>query len=225
MEQLIQASGVSKEIITLLIMLPVAGTMIGVFKHIIGLKSMGIFIALIITFVFYQLWLNSTSSSSNAIVDALKYGLLLLIVVTSVTTLTYGIIKSWSMHYYPKFAIILTNVTLSLFVLVLFAGSTGIAPLIILDTVSLLLVAMLGEKIMSVLARKSFNTLFWTVVESSVVSVTVFLLITFPDFQKLMFEYPWLLILLFPINYLIGTFTGLRLKEYYRFRNILDSEE
>jgi hypothetical protein len=40
-------------------------------------------------------------------------------------------------------------------------------------------------------------------------------------FQNLLINSPYIILLLFPINYLIGRFTGLRLTEYLRFWDIL----
>ena len=53
MQELLLNNGIEKSTIVLLLMLPIVATMVGISRHIIGMRSLGIYLTLIITFIFF----------------------------------------------------------------------------------------------------------------------------------------------------------------------------
>ncbi|KXK26677.1 MAG: hypothetical protein TR69_WS6001000688 [candidate division WS6 bacterium OLB20] len=224
MQELFAVSETSLDIILLLLTLPVVATIIAFAKHFLGLRSLSIFIVLILTFVLFEFG-SSSDLTTHDIASGFRYGLLLLMITFLLTTASYGIIKSWALHYYPKLALVLTSVSLGYAFILIISDSLGVLSLIRFNVFSLLLAALLAERIMNLLARKPFKTAVFVTVESTVIASLCYLVIGTPAFGGFILAYPWVLLLLFPINYVIGRYTGLRLKEYYRFRDILNEEE
>jgi hypothetical protein len=224
MEQVLLNSGIEPSSMVLLLMLPVAATLIGVARHLIGFRSLGIYLSLVLTFVFYKLGQYDESVYSDPI-RGLKYGLFLTLIIFASASISYQIVKKWALHYYPKLSIIITNVTLSLLVIILLLGVLNIKGLIMLDTFTLILIAGIAEKYVSILTRKKLNTTLIITLESLMQAIFCYLIISYQPLIGLLINYPYLILLLFPINYLVGKFSGLRLSEYFRFKKILEEVE
>lgn len=224
MQDLLILSEIDLYVIVLLLMLPVVATIIAISRHIIGLKSVGVFITILLTLAMYQMGLVGDSYISNPF-EGLKYALSLLVIVLLVTTVAYGLVKSWALHYYPKVALVLTIIALAFIGLLMLGGIFDFSGFVSLNVFALLLMSSLAEKIMNLLSRKSFKVTSLIIIESTVVAAISYLIISWPDFQEIMLSYPFLIVLLIPANYLIGRFNGLRFREYLRFRDILDRDE
>ncbi len=217
------SGNVQLDIITLLLMIPVVATWIAFARHVIGFKAFGEFITLIMTFVFFELGLSPTLQSQPLV--GLRYGLVLFVIIFVSTTVAYGLIKGWSLHYQPKIAIVVTLITLVLASIIIISIRFNLSDLIRLDLISLIAIVALSESIVTILSRKTFKKAFYTMLESLVVAIIAYLIISWEKLTGLLFDYPLLILLLLPVNYLIGRFTGLRAREFLRFRNILEDEE
>lgn len=224
MLEIFEASSVDLSTITVLLMLPVVATIVSIARHLIGLKSLGVFITIILTFAFYELGLIGGSYISYPL-DGFKYGYVLLFITFVSATVTYGLIKNWALHYYPKLAVIITSVIGVITIILMTAAYFNITGIFKVEIFAVLLIALLSEKFMGLLARKSLQTTLFVTVETTVIASFAYIIISYPEFQTLILQSPYLLLLLFPINYLLGRFTGLRLREYTRFSDILDREE
>jgi len=224
MQELLSVSQTSLDIIVLLLTLPVVATIIAFAKHVLGLRSLSVFIVLILTFVMFEFG-SDPGLTTNDTVTGFRYGLLILILTFILTTASYGTIKSWALHYYPKLALVLSAVAYGFAAVLILADGLGVLSLIKFNVFSLLLGALMAERIMNLLARKPFKTAVFITLESTVTASICYLIIGNPSFDSFVLTYPWALLLLFPINYIIGRYSGLRIKEYYRFRDILNDEE
>jgi hypothetical protein len=224
MIELIEKSGIDSELLVLLLLLPIAVTIIGIFRHIIGFRSLGIYLSLLMTFLLYELGTNGTNVYSD-FGQGLKYGLGLFLLVFSSTLFAYTITKKWALHYYPKLGIIITIVTSLLLLVFLILGSLNMKGIFNINLFTLILIVGLSEKYISILVRKKIKPTLMIALESVLQAVICFAIISYAPFISFILLYPYLIILLFPINYIIGRFAGLRLTEFQRFRKILNEIE
>jgi hypothetical protein len=224
MEQILLNSGIEISSIVLLLLLPLAATIIGIDRQIIGFRSLGIYLSLVLTFVFYKLGVNGDSIYSDP-VKGLKYGIFLIVIVFASAAVSYHLTKRWALHYYPKLSMIITNVTISILIVIFLLGLVNIKGLLKIDTFTLILIVGVAEKYVSILTRKKMRTALIITIESIVQAVFCYLIISLEPLINLLISYPYLILLLFPINYLVGKFTGLRATEYFRFRKILEEVE
>ena len=217
----IAGSSIQLDLITILLTVPIVATWIAFARHIIGLKSFGVFTSMMLTFIFFELGLNGQQQSEP--LNGLKYGLILVVLIFLTTTLAYGIIKGWSLHYQPKIAIIVTLVTLVLSSIIIISIRFNLMDLIRLDLISLVAILVLAEKFIGILSRKNFRVALFVFAETTIVAVIGYLIISWNELTQLLLDYPLIILLLLPVNYLLGKYTGLRVREFYRFRNILDN--
>ena len=204
--QLIASQGVSVDTIYLILALPFIATLIAAFRQLIGIKSFGIYTPLVLTFAFWAI--------------GIKYGLAIFIVIFITGTAVRYILKNFRLLYMPRMAIVLTVISLAILALLAVGGyfqktglaSTSILPILILIT--------LIEKFISTQVEKGFRTAAILSFETLVISVAGYYFITGDTFRDLVLNHPEYILLLFAVNIFLGKWTGLRLREYFRFREV-----
>jgi len=219
---LIETKGVSESSITLLLMLPLVATIIAFWRQIIGLRTFGIYAPILITFVFYQL---SITIEGSSLIQGLKYGLALAIVVFATASIAHEITKKIRLHYLPKMSIVLSIVTLGVFSLFVLASYLNKGGFISIDTLSILLMIAVSEQMISMYIKKGRKSAFILTIGTLFISTISYLLISWKNLQDFMLQYPYVSLLTIILNLIIGKWTGFRLKEYFRFKNILIQNE
>ena len=205
--QLIASQGVSIETIYLILVLPFVATLIAAFRQLIGVKSFGIYTPLVLTFAFWAI--------------GIKYGIAIFIVIFLTGTAVRYVLKNFRLLYMPRMAIVLTVISLAILALLAIGGyldksglaSTSILPILILIT--------LIEKFISAQVEKGFRTAAFLSVETLIISIAGYYFIIWDQFRNLVLEHPEYILLLFVINIFLGKWTGIRLSEYLRFREVL----
>lgn len=202
--------------VTLILMLPIVVTAIAFFRQVIGIKAFGIYTPALVTFAFYAIGLEAGSFGKG-----IKYGISIFILVILVGTLTRIILKRFRLLYLPRVAIVITVVSLStLFVLI--AGGmfqrTGLASVSIFP---ILIMIALVEKFVATQIEKGARTAIILSAETLIISIICFLLISSNQLRAFVQTYPWVIILTILINIVLGKWTGLRLSEYIRFKEVL----
>ncbi len=220
MNEILIQSGIEKSVIVILLMLPVVTTLIGIARHILGLRSLGIYLSLVITFIFFIIGSNKDAYYSDPLVGLL-YGVPLVILIFLSTLMCYFIFKKLSIHYYPKLALVIFGVTGTLLLSIVILGLLNFQKVILIDAFTLVLIVAISEKYFNTLARKDFKTTLFISLESIVLSGLCYILISWHAFQDTIVAYPIILFALIPINIIVGKFTGLRFSEYLRFRGII----
>jgi uncharacterized membrane protein len=79
----------------------------------------------------------------------------------------------------------------------------------------------LVEKFVSVQIEKGDKTALILAFETLIISIAGFYIASWDFLRTALLSYPWLILMTIPINIIIGKWTGLRVSEYIRFRNIL----
>jgi hypothetical protein len=78
----------------------------------------------------------------------------------------------------------------------------------------------LAEQFVSAQIEQGFSAAVFLTTETLVLSIVTYYLVSWDPFQSLILAYPELIFLTLIINFLLGRWTGLRLMEYYRFRQV-----
>lgn len=212
--------GIPDNTIALLLLLPVIATVIAVMRQIIGITTFGIYTPSIITLSF--------------LVIGLYAGLLTLLTAIAIGTLARLLLIKVRMLFIPKMAIVITVVALNL-LLVLIASiylnlfnaaflSIAIFPMLILST--------LVEKFVTAKSEKNYSSASVLMVETLIVSIIAyfvaggainlgFTIFKFEFIKNLMLTYPESVFLFIIINILLGKWSGLRVLERIRFREVL----
>ena len=200
--------GVPFETVLLILMLPIVATFIAFLRQVVWIKAFGIYTPLIITFAFLA-------------TNGLRYGVVIFLAVIFVGMLMRFILKPFRLLYLPRVAIMLTIVSLLILVMLTIGGTlkrTGLAGVSIFP---ILIMITLVEKFVAVQIEKGNRTALILAFETLIISIFGFYIASWELLIHLLVIHPWLIFITIPINIALGKWTGLRLSEYFRFRNVI----
>jgi hypothetical protein len=202
------ANGVPLDTLVLVLILPIIVTMIAFFRQVIGIKAFGIYTPAIITFAFLA-------------TNEIKYGITIFVTVILVGTVTRYLLKKARLLYLPRVAIMITIVGFSILFLLFIGGTWNRTGLASVSIFPILIMITLVEKFIAVQIEKGNRAAIILSLETLFISIIGYYIASWPQLIKMILSYPWLSLLTIPINIFLGKWTGLRLSEYFRFRQII----
>jgi len=200
--------GVPLETILLLLILPIIATFIAFLRQVVGIKAFGIYTPLIVTFSFLA-------------TNGVKYGIAIFLSVMVFGMLMRFALKPFRLLYLPRVAIMLTVVALMILGILVLGGNirrTGLAHVSIFP---ILIMITIVEKFIAVQIEKGDQTAIRLALETLVISILGYYLASWRILLEFVASYPWTILLTIPINVLLGKWTGLRLTEYLRFKEVI----
>ncbi|PIQ78323.1 hypothetical protein COV81_05065 [Candidatus Peregrinibacteria bacterium CG11_big_fil_rev_8_21_14_0_20_41_10] len=216
--------GIPDNTLILILLLPVIATVIAFLKQVVGLSTLGLYTPTIITLTFLIL--------------GIKFGVVILFFITIVSLVSHKILKKFRLLYVPKMAIVITIVSLTIFILFSLAVLWNIldAEFISFAIFPTVVMGTLVEKVVTANSTKSFGKSLLTILGVLVVSGIAYIIVGGPiDFLFINFRfdfirnfianYPEAIILFVIINTLLGRWTGLRLTEVIHFQEIMYNTE
>jgi hypothetical protein len=201
--------GVPINSIVLILMLPIIATILAFARQVIGIKAFGL--------------LTPAMTSVSFLVMGLRYGLIVFITILAVGTATRFIMRKLRLLYLPRMALVLTSVSLALLVLL------GLGTVSASDRTSILSFSIFPALILTILAedfiaaqfksglRVALTVTAWTLA----LATTCYVIVSSEIFRTLILSYPEIILLAIPLNIILGGWSGLRLTEYFRFRELL----
>lgn len=202
------AQGVPIETVILILMLPIIATLIAFLRQVVGIKAFGIYTPLIITFAFLA-------------TNGIKYGIAIFIAVLLSGLLMRFALKPFRLLYLPRVAIMLSVVSLLILLLLVFGGGLKRTGLAAVSIFPILIMITLVEKFVAVQIEKGSRAAIILAFETLIISIAGFYLASWKPLIQLLASQPWIILLTLPINILLGKWTGLRLSEYVRFKQVL----
>lgn len=200
--------GLPFDTIILLLMLPIIATFIAFLRQVVGIKAFGIYTPLIITFAFLA-------------TNGLKYGIAIFATVILVGMAMRFVLKPFRLLYLPRVAIMLTVVAIFILGILVLGGEfrrTGLAAVSIFP---ILIMITIVEKFVAVQIEKGNRAAIVLAIETLVISIFGFYIASSETLIKLLVLYPWIILFTIPINVFLGRWTGLRISEYFRFKEIM----
>lgn len=204
--------GVPKETIILLLMLPIVATIIAFARQIVGIKGFGIYTPLIISFAF--------------LIIGLKYGLTFFIAILLVGTFTRLAAKRLHLLYLPRMAIVLTVVALTILIFFLIGAVSEKSGLIAVSVFAVIIMITLVEKFIASQIERGAKQAVILTLETLTLSIICYWVASWNWLENIILLYPvWIILGCIIINILLGKWTGLRISEYFRFRELIKNIE
>ena len=198
--------GISSQIVILLLILPVIATILAFLKQVIGITTYGLYTPSILALSFLALgW---------------KIGLVFLLVILASGYITRKSIRNLRILHVPKVAILLTVVSITLMILLAIASVNGL--IFGRDTIFILLImSTLAETLLSAKQEEGWYYAIIGMGETIGAALVCVAIVQWSTLQAIIVAYPETILLTILINILIGRFTGLRLVEFFRFREVI----
>lgn len=201
--------GVSQNTLVLLLMLPVIATFIAFCRQVIGIRGFGIYITSIIAYAFEA--------------TKLKYGVVIFFVVILAGTLMRYLLKNLRVLYLPRMAIILTFVTLAVFVMFYLGSFLNIEGLQVISIFPILIMTLVVERFVAAQIERGPKTAILMTLETLILAIISYFIINWSWLQQTLLNWPLVsLLVIFLFNFGLGHWTGLRLSEYFRFRELME---
>ncbi|MBD3244918.1 MAG: hypothetical protein GF335_02905 [Candidatus Moranbacteria bacterium] len=209
--QFVIEQGVPRETVELMLMFPIVATLMVIARQVVGVKAFGIYTPSIIAIAFLS--------------TGLKYGIFLFTIILIIGTATRLALKHLRLLYLPRVAIMLSVVSVTIFLVLIIGGyfnRTGLASVSIFP---LLILITIMEKFIVVQVEKGAKTAIFLSFETLVLSVLAYFIVSISQLRELMVKYPWIIFLIIVFNFILGKWTGLRIWEYYRFREVIKANK
>ena len=210
-------SGLTREILLILIYIPILATVINVMRYILGTKTFGIYAPLTLAFAYTF--------------TGLRFGLLITIAVILSTLLSYQFLRKIRMHYISRIAM---NYTLVSYAIILTLFLVSYLPVSILPPtyvvaaippLGIILIVALSDFFIKQYVKRSITSTIRTLIETVLMGVVGWAIIIW-DAPKdfLLQNFAWILLLLFIINLLVGQYQQLRVMSIVRFKKLLKND-
>ena len=205
------SAGVPTNTIVLLLLLPVIAAIIAAARHLVGIRGFGIFLpaALAVTFV-----------ATGPIV-----GIGMFLVIVAVSTSARLLLRKTKikLQYLPRMALILLFVVMGVLGVLFTAPILRRPDLANVSIFPVLILVLLAEDFSRVQLGKSVNTAVGLTTETLILALVSYVFLTSKQVQEFALLNPEILILIvFVFNFFMGKYIGLRLREFWRFRRLIN---
>ena len=197
--------GVPSQTVILLLVLPVIAMILAFLKQVVGITTFGLFTPSIIALSFLALgW---------------KIGVLFLLFIVLTGYVTRLLMRRWRLLYIPKVAVILTVVSITL--LLLMGISAFFSVTFSRETIFILLImSTLAESFLNLKTEQGWFSAVIGIAETIIAALLCVFIVQWGVFQSVILAYPELILLTIVVDIFLGRWTGLRLVEYFRFREV-----
>jgi len=200
--------GLPFETIILILMLPIIATFIAFLRQVVGVKAFGIYTPLIVTFAFLA-------------TNGIKYGIVIFVAVIFVCMLMRFVLRPFRLLYLPRVAIMLTVVAVLILAMLAVGGNmrrTGLASVSIFP---ILIMITIVEKFVAVQIEKGNKAALRLALETLIISILGYFIASSQTLIRFIAAYPWAILFTIPLNVIFGRWTGLRISEYLRFKEVI----
>lgn len=202
-------NGMPANIIVILLIFPIIASLVAFSRHVIGLKGFGIYIPAVLSVAFV-----STGIATGVVVFA---------AVLFTALMTRPILKKLRLPMLPRTAMLLMSVSVAILALLLTGSVYNVNLIINISIFPLLIIILLTENFMETQLFSSQKEALQITFETLLIAVLCSLIIGSEALQKFVILRPEMtLIGVAIINLAIGKYTGLRLLEYLRFKDLLN---
>jgi hypothetical protein len=202
-----EKSGLSINILSLLMLLPVGALVVAIFRNVIGLKTFGVFLPVLIAISFLS--------------TGIVFGLLAFVGVIILISLMHYPLLSWGVLHVPKLVVMLIGVVFLLIVLLFLGVKVEIASIGSLTFFPIVILTVSAEKYARIVVEEGLLDATKILFQTIIVTMFCYLIIQSNLIFLTLMNYPELLLVVAVVSLRLGKWIGVRISEYRRFSWIL----
>jgi len=200
--------GVPADTIVLLLLFPLVAAIIAAFRHLVGIRGFGIFLPAVLSVVF--------------VTTGIGEGLLLFLLILLVATGARLMLRKVRLQYLPRMALLLLFVSLGVLGLLFAAPRLGLGTVMNLSILPILVLILLTESFIGIQIGKSMKEAVRMTLETLVVALVCSFVLQLKALQRWVLLHPEAMVVgVVVFDLYVGKYTGLRLLEYKKFRELL----
>lgn len=197
----------TQNVYRILLMMPLGALLIVVLRNLIGIKSFGTFMPILIALAFRE--------------TELEWGLVLFTVLIALGLMLRFYLEYLHLLLVPRLAAVLIIVVILMLFVSLLTHKLGIDRGLSVALFPMVIITMTIERMSLVWEELGPAEALQQGIGSLFIASLGYLLMTNPILEHLLFVFPELLFFLLGITLLLGRYTGYRLTELWRFRALL----
>ncbi len=200
--------GVSTNTLVLLLLLPLVATLVSFLHYVVGVSGYGIFMPTMIAVAF--------------LATGVFGGLMLFAIILIVSILSNVVLKKLKLHFWPARAISLMMISIVTFLLMVFSSFVKWIDISQISIFPILFMILLAEEFSRTQLARSNKAAKKLTVGTIILAVTGAVIMNFSAVQKLVLNYPDLVVLVvLTVNLLVGNYGGIRWLEIGRFKKAI----
>lgn len=200
-------TGVPANTVLLILLMPLLATVIVFFRHVVGLPSLDMLVPIAL--------------SITLLATGIGAGIVLLATIVIASTLARLILKKIRIMQLPKLALSVLIVAISVFAFLTLSTAAGLLNVSGISIFPILLLIILSERIISLQLERTIRETFSITAVTLSLGIIGYFLLSSDILRKIVLLYPEVILLLIPVNFIIGRYFGLRVTEYFRFAKTL----
>jgi hypothetical protein len=190
----------------ILILVPIGALMICVLRNLVGFPTFGIFMPVLMALAFRN--------------TGLAYGIGIFAGVVLIGYVVRRWINKLRLLLVPRLSVILTLVIIFFTVFALIGNKVGLRELMAVGLLPFVILTMTIERFFVIMEESGAREALWIAAGSAAVATITHEIIHFEPLQLTFFVYPELLFAVAALQVLLGRYTGYRLSELIRFRQL-----
>lgn len=199
--------GVPATTLVLLLLFPLVGAIIAAARHLVGLRGFGLFTTAALSIAF--------------LATGIVVGILLFVVIISVASVGTVLIRRLRLQYLPRIALLLWFVSLGIFALLSISPYLGLGELVTISIFPILLLVLFAETFISSRIGLGMHKAVELTIETIILAVICFLVLSLEGLQRFAVLNPEVTVASVAVfDVFLGKYVGLRLLEYWRFREL-----
>jgi len=189
-----------------LLLVPIGALIISFMRNVVGLSTFGIFMPMLIALAF-----RSTGT---------LYGIGIFCGVLLVGFAVRSFLDKLHLLMVPRLSVILTLVVACFTFLALLGNKLGLREFMAVGLIPFVILTLTIERFFIIIEESGPRKALVTAGGSIAVSVATYGIISWEPLQLTFFVYPELILTVAALQVLLGRYTGYRLSELFRFRNL-----
>lgn len=202
--ELFEGSGISRDALRILLLLPLAALVVALFRNVIGIKTFGVFLPALIAVSLHS--------------SHFGWGMLSFVLVVGAVSLLHYPLEKWGLLHTPKMVIMLIAVVFIFLFCGLMSGGQTASPVAQISFLPLVILSLTAERFARTIVEDGIQNAGMLMVQTLVVTSVCFLVIHSKAVEFIFMAFPELYCILLGLMLLLGRWIGLRVSEYKRFR-------
>ncbi|CAL2092179.1 7TM domain-containing protein [Tenacibaculum sp. 190524A05c] len=204
---LLHSNLISKHILDFLLLLPLGGLLIALLKNVIGLKTYGIFLPILISFTFTT--------------TGLFTGLFLFLLITVLVVLISVPLHKWGLLHTPKMVVVLSTSVIMILALISIGLQYKIHWLQSLSFFPIIVTAITAERFTRAIEEDGYDSALRKMGQTLIAILLCYLVFSSDTIKITLLVLPELFLIIIVMSLMLGKWIGLRLFEYQRFNAII----
>jgi hypothetical protein len=198
--------------IVLVMLFPLAVTMVAASRHLLGVRGAGILTPALLSIAF--------------LATGIWAGVALFLIILAVTLVSRSLLKNFRLQYLPRVALLLWFVSAGVLAALVLAGELGMASLTGVGIFPILILMLLAETFIDLQSGRSAGDARTLIFQTFILAILTSLILGWNAVQRAILLWPEAIFFgLAAVDVFMGKYTGLRFSEYLMYRGVVKEDE